>query len=156
MNPELAWMAAIFWIGRKPRCEVSLNAAAQICLSKARMLWSETVGHQMVDEHGTPTAPVINYVGRPGPDLVPEEWAVVDGKGWMMRDGFGINAAAWPWIDRHSDDGRNTGRRKANDEGRACGDSAHHPDCSGVWRAGGFASAPDLRCLGLHDVWLNR
>src|SRR5262249_10471466 len=21
MNPELAWMVAIFWIGRKPRCE---------------------------------------------------------------------------------------------------------------------------------------
>jgi hypothetical protein len=33
--------------------------------TKARMRWSETVGHQMLDEHGKPTAPVINYIGRP-------------------------------------------------------------------------------------------
>ena len=29
MNPELAWMVAIFWIGRKPRCEVSMASASQ-------------------------------------------------------------------------------------------------------------------------------
>jgi hypothetical protein len=29
------------------------------------MRWSETVGHQMLDEHGKPTAPVISYIGRP-------------------------------------------------------------------------------------------
>jgi len=29
MNPELAWMVAIFWIGRKPRCEVSMAPAFQ-------------------------------------------------------------------------------------------------------------------------------
>jgi hypothetical protein len=26
--------------------------------------WSETFGHQMLDEHGKPTSPVINYTGR--------------------------------------------------------------------------------------------
>ena len=29
MNPELAWMVAIFWIGRKPRCELSMASASQ-------------------------------------------------------------------------------------------------------------------------------
>ena len=29
MNPELAWMVAIFWIGREPRCEVSMAPAFQ-------------------------------------------------------------------------------------------------------------------------------
>jgi len=29
MNPELAWMVAIFWIGRKPRCKVSMASASQ-------------------------------------------------------------------------------------------------------------------------------
>ena len=29
MNLELAWMVAIFWIGRKPRCEVSMAPAFQ-------------------------------------------------------------------------------------------------------------------------------
>ena len=30
MTPELlAWMIAIFWIGRKPRCEVSMASAFQ-------------------------------------------------------------------------------------------------------------------------------
>jgi len=29
MSPELAWMVAIFWIGRKPRCEVSMASASQ-------------------------------------------------------------------------------------------------------------------------------
>jgi hypothetical protein len=28
------------------------------------MRWSETLGHQML-EHGKPTLPVINYIGRP-------------------------------------------------------------------------------------------
>jgi hypothetical protein len=28
------------------------------------MRWSETIGHQYLDEDGKPTAPVINYVGR--------------------------------------------------------------------------------------------
>jgi carboxyl-terminal processing protease len=37
----------------------SNNVAAQIWWSKARMRWSETLGHQMLDEHGKPTAPVI-------------------------------------------------------------------------------------------------
>jgi hypothetical protein len=32
------------------------------------MRWSETVGHQMLDEYGRPTAPVINYIGRPARD----------------------------------------------------------------------------------------
>jgi len=36
------------------------------------MRWSETLGHQMLDEHGKPTAPVIRYVGRPEPDVAPE------------------------------------------------------------------------------------
>jgi hypothetical protein len=40
------------------------NVTAQIWWSKARMRWSETVGHQMLDQDGEPTAPVINYVGR--------------------------------------------------------------------------------------------
>src|SRR5262249_51791727 len=29
MNPELAWLVAIFCIGRKPRCEVSMASASQ-------------------------------------------------------------------------------------------------------------------------------
>ena len=29
MNPELAWMVAIFWIGRKLRCEVSMAPTFQ-------------------------------------------------------------------------------------------------------------------------------
>ena len=29
MNPELAWMVAIFCIGRKPSCEVSMASASQ-------------------------------------------------------------------------------------------------------------------------------
>jgi hypothetical protein len=29
---------------------------------------SETLGHQMLDEQGKPTAPVINYIGRPAKD----------------------------------------------------------------------------------------
>jgi hypothetical protein len=29
MNPELAWMVAIFWIGRKPMCEVSMASALE-------------------------------------------------------------------------------------------------------------------------------
>src|SRR5262245_766919 len=29
MNAELAWMVAIFWIGRKPGCEVSMASASQ-------------------------------------------------------------------------------------------------------------------------------
>jgi len=29
---------------------------------------SETVGHQMLDEEGNPTSPVINYIGRPQSD----------------------------------------------------------------------------------------
>ena len=33
------------------------------------MRWSETLGHQMLDEHGKPTAPVIHYVGHPEPDV---------------------------------------------------------------------------------------
>jgi hypothetical protein len=32
------------------------NVAAQIWWSKARMRWSETLGHQMLDEEGKPTA----------------------------------------------------------------------------------------------------
>jgi hypothetical protein len=28
------------------------------------MSWSETVGHQMLDQDGKPTSPVINYIGR--------------------------------------------------------------------------------------------
>jgi hypothetical protein len=40
--------------------------------SKARMRWSETLGYQMLDEHGKPTSPVINYIGRPEPDVAPE------------------------------------------------------------------------------------
>jgi hypothetical protein len=36
------------------------------------MRWSETLGHQYLDEHGKPTAPVINYIGRPRPDAAPE------------------------------------------------------------------------------------
>ena len=35
------------------------------------MRWSETVGHQMLDEHGGPAPPVINYIGRPEPDVAP-------------------------------------------------------------------------------------
>jgi hypothetical protein len=37
----------------------SNNVAAQIWWSKARMRWSETVGHQYLDEQGKPTAPTI-------------------------------------------------------------------------------------------------
>ena len=29
------------------------------------MRWSETLGHQMLDEHGKPTLPVITYIGQP-------------------------------------------------------------------------------------------
>ena len=29
MNTELVWMVAIFWIGRKPMCEVSMASASQ-------------------------------------------------------------------------------------------------------------------------------
>jgi hypothetical protein len=29
MNPELAWMVAIFWIDRKPRCGVSMVSASR-------------------------------------------------------------------------------------------------------------------------------
>ena len=50
----------------------SNNVAAQIWWSKARMRWSETVGHQYLDEHGKPTAPVIHYIGRPEPEVAPE------------------------------------------------------------------------------------
>jgi hypothetical protein len=35
------------------------------------MRWSETLGYQMLDEHGKPTSPVINYIGRPEPDVAP-------------------------------------------------------------------------------------
>jgi hypothetical protein len=28
------------------------------------MRWTETVGHQMFDEHGKPTAPTITYIYR--------------------------------------------------------------------------------------------
>jgi len=48
---------------------VNGNVTAQIWWTKARMRWSETVGHQMLDEDGKPTAPVIHYVGRPEPDV---------------------------------------------------------------------------------------
>jgi len=32
----------------------------------AHALEAKTVGHQMLDEEGNPTSPVINYIGRPG------------------------------------------------------------------------------------------
>ena len=35
------------------------NVTAQIWWSKARMRWSETLGHQYLDEHGKPAAPVM-------------------------------------------------------------------------------------------------
>ena len=40
--------------------------------NKSRRRWSETLGYQMLDEHGKPTSPVINYIGRPEPDVAPE------------------------------------------------------------------------------------
>jgi hypothetical protein len=36
------------------------------------MRWSETVRRQMLYEHGKPTTPAINYIGRPEPDVAPE------------------------------------------------------------------------------------
>src|SRR5215813_10991481 len=36
MNPELAWMVAIFWIGRKPRCSPALNHLAKIVRMRMR------------------------------------------------------------------------------------------------------------------------
>jgi hypothetical protein len=51
------------------RCERALqqrlhnnNVAAQIWWSKVRMRWKRTVGHQMLDEEGNPTSPVIDYI----------------------------------------------------------------------------------------------
>jgi hypothetical protein len=38
------------------------NVAAQIWWSKLALR------HQMLDEHGKPTSPVINYTGRPAKD----------------------------------------------------------------------------------------
>jgi hypothetical protein len=42
MNPELAWMVAVFWIGRKPRCEVSRAPSFQTvrtALEPIREVW---------------------------------------------------------------------------------------------------------------------
>jgi|RhiMetdeSRZDD1v2_1073273.scaffolds.fasta_scaffold461003_2 hypothetical protein len=38
-------------------------------------------------------------------EISPGEWAVAGADNEIIKDGFSTNAAAWAWIDRHSDDG---------------------------------------------------
>src|SRR4029453_11403762 len=38
-------------------------------------------------------------------EISPGEWAVAGADNKIIKDGFSTNAAAWAWIDRHSDDG---------------------------------------------------
>jgi hypothetical protein len=44
---------------------LSTTGSHEIACKPLRRQRSETVGHQMLDEHGKPTAPVISYIGRP-------------------------------------------------------------------------------------------
>jgi hypothetical protein len=45
MNPELAWMVAIVWIGRKPRCEVSMAPAFQTVRTAHLAIFPDTGTH---------------------------------------------------------------------------------------------------------------
>src|SRR6516165_3026527 len=75
MNPELAWMVAIFWIGRKPRCEVSMASASPDCPNGVRG------SHLAIfPDIGTHSSGLLALNARPS--------NVLRSRGWRLRPQF--------------------------------------------------------------------
>ena len=87
MNPELAWMVAIFWIGRKPMCEVYRAPGT-------RRLKIALHRHSVLADHSSlPSQPPV---ADHSPLRQPRLCAQPLGGGWQLDVSYGKETVAVP------------------------------------------------------------